>query len=332
MIAKNVGIRRARGEFVLATNPDLLFSNALFAFLASAALRADCMYRIDRHDVPALPPLTGSTDDLLAWCETNILRVHTRWGTFPPLNRSSLLRPGLSFDLLWIKGRSILTRLRRHAMALLLKQLALARQVGLRGTIMAGGRAARRFIHLGHLIFANGGTRAFRRCRLALLPLRLIQGALRLALQYLSPLPKIHTNGCGDFTLLSRDAWFNLRAYPELPIWSMHIDSLLCYMAVAYGISEALLKAPKRLFHLEHGNSWVVLSPDDRLRTFAKMPWLDVGLVTQLWNQMYRTGEPVRFNTETWGLADCCLHEVWIQGGEKKMIKNTPAELAATGS
>ena len=37
MIAKNVGIRRARGQFVLATNIDILFSNEL----ASISRRAD---------------------------------------------------------------------------------------------------------------------------------------------------------------------------------------------------------------------------------------------------------------------------------------------------
>src|SRR3972149_2074020 len=35
MIAKNVGIRRARGRFVLATTADLLFSDELVEFLAS---------------------------------------------------------------------------------------------------------------------------------------------------------------------------------------------------------------------------------------------------------------------------------------------------------
>src|SRR5580658_8027853 len=34
MIAKNVGIRRATGQFVLATNIDIIFSNALVRFLA----------------------------------------------------------------------------------------------------------------------------------------------------------------------------------------------------------------------------------------------------------------------------------------------------------
>jgi len=44
MIAKNVGIRRARGRFVLATTADLLFSNELVEFLASGKLMQGTMY------------------------------------------------------------------------------------------------------------------------------------------------------------------------------------------------------------------------------------------------------------------------------------------------
>ncbi len=56
MIAKNVGIRRARGEFILATNIDILFSNELMALVARKAFRPDRFYRCDRFDVdPALP-------------------------------------------------------------------------------------------------------------------------------------------------------------------------------------------------------------------------------------------------------------------------------------
>ena len=36
MIAKNVGIRRARGRFVLATNIDILISSELAAFMGGA--------------------------------------------------------------------------------------------------------------------------------------------------------------------------------------------------------------------------------------------------------------------------------------------------------
>ena len=40
MIAKNAGIRRARGQFVLATNIDIIFSNELVGFLGGAEVGA----------------------------------------------------------------------------------------------------------------------------------------------------------------------------------------------------------------------------------------------------------------------------------------------------
>src|SRR3954447_18077898 len=51
MIAKNAGIRRARGEFVLVTNLDIIFSPALIQFLASRTLQRGTMYRLDRLDI-----------------------------------------------------------------------------------------------------------------------------------------------------------------------------------------------------------------------------------------------------------------------------------------
>ena len=50
-IAKNVGVRRAHGSFVLATNPDLLYSKPLLRLLARGRLADDSFYRVDRIDV-----------------------------------------------------------------------------------------------------------------------------------------------------------------------------------------------------------------------------------------------------------------------------------------
>lgn len=47
---KNVGIRRAQGEFVLVTNPDILFTPQLVDELAQKKLRTDTVYRCDRYD------------------------------------------------------------------------------------------------------------------------------------------------------------------------------------------------------------------------------------------------------------------------------------------
>src|SRR5579864_2286230 len=51
MIAKNAGIRRARGRFVLATNIDIIFSDELVRHIARRSLEENRTYRIDRHDV-----------------------------------------------------------------------------------------------------------------------------------------------------------------------------------------------------------------------------------------------------------------------------------------
>jgi hypothetical protein len=80
MIGKNVGIRRAQGRFILATNIDILFSNELAAFLGSGKLDPKYMYRIDRHDAPADIPADISLDGQLEYCRRHIIRVYTRKG------------------------------------------------------------------------------------------------------------------------------------------------------------------------------------------------------------------------------------------------------------
>jgi hypothetical protein len=82
MIAKNVGIRRARGRFVLATNIDILFSSELAAFFAEQRLEPGRMYRIDRHDAMSDVPVDAPVEEQLAYCRTHLIRINTREGTF----------------------------------------------------------------------------------------------------------------------------------------------------------------------------------------------------------------------------------------------------------
>lgn len=50
-IAKNVGIRRARGEFVLTTNTDIYLGRRVIDFLAARNLEQGILYRAPRHDL-----------------------------------------------------------------------------------------------------------------------------------------------------------------------------------------------------------------------------------------------------------------------------------------
>lgn len=318
MIAKNVGIHRARGEFILATNPDLLFSDALISFLASGNLLSDVMYRIDRHDVPAEVPDNTSIDNQLAWCAANVLRIHRRRGSFPPtrrlFSRLRALDPSVWMRTLGALWKTLSYRIRYLRLAV---RRAPRRWRGL----------WREFRHLNRIPIRNLLVRIrelFGCHRLLYSPRLLTRRALWGALRFTDPLPKVHTNACGDFTLMSRARWFQLRGYPELPLWSMHVDSLLCYMAVASGLREHVLRPPAKIFHMEHHNSWVVMTPEERLRTFSKKPWIDIGLLSELWHNMYSTRRPIQFNTDSWGLADWPLNEVILRSGEKQYLTQTP--------
>ena len=82
MMAKNVGIRRARGEFVLATNIDSFFSSELMEFLAGSRLESRTLYRMDRCDVRSGISAQATADDLVAFCQNNIRGLVTAEGAF----------------------------------------------------------------------------------------------------------------------------------------------------------------------------------------------------------------------------------------------------------
>ena len=80
MIGKNVGIRRARGEFILATNIDIIFDDETVKYLRDH-LEHGVLLRADRFDVPgSIPP--GTIEDKLSYWRRNIFNVYTRFGIF----------------------------------------------------------------------------------------------------------------------------------------------------------------------------------------------------------------------------------------------------------
>jgi hypothetical protein len=78
--AKNVGVRRARSPFVLATNPDVLFTPALFRTIAKSALDANSFYRTSRYDVAGVPLNVGPRAQL-GRCRRSIVRVNLLGGS-----------------------------------------------------------------------------------------------------------------------------------------------------------------------------------------------------------------------------------------------------------
>jgi hypothetical protein len=123
----------------------------------------------------------------------------------------------------------------------------------------------------------------------------------------------LHTYACGDFTLLSRELWFEVRGYPELDQFSMHLDSLLCYSAHHAGAKEEVLRAPLRIFHIEHGigSGW---TPEGEAQLNVRIAQKGIQSITHedaLWfiAQMRSRHVPIIFNLDDWGLAALDLSE-----------------------
>ena len=374
MIAKNAGIRRARGQFVLATNLDIVCSRELMVFLAGRRLENGVMYRIDRYDVANdLPPFSEGVDALLDHCRDRVLRRFGAENVFRPehgdwicTEADDIADHGIDFGRGWLAMErqggfryrwmlpSARILLERPAGAALLIDAevgpsqdgapltvevrddagAIVARTEISGCPRLRLRFPRELTSGGFNLNCEG--RNIPLCpELRMLHLRVIglhweagdeSSGWRLDTVDSRPgkdwsdtpaapardIPRsawLHVNACGDFTLMSRDDWFHLRGYAELPIWPLHIDALFCYAAYHSGIREQVLRDPMRIYHVEHasGAGW---SPEGeealqrRIRA-RQVPVLDFDSDVAGWvQQMRRWNAPVIFNLENWGLRD----------------------------
>jgi len=495
MIAKNAGIRRARGRFVLATNLDIVFSAELVQFLGERRLEHRKMYRIDRTDVASHIPAGATVDELLAFCRSHMRRIFAREGVMKlssngrrALEDEDIVEPGegirfgtgwhaiekserrpyrwaepeaeivferppeaaprllidaevgpsaggwpLVVEVISPAGRVLTSarvdgtcKLRLHIpdhlssgtlrLRLQGRKLPLARTprflmlrvFGLkwevrpkwlagvslvRGTQSvresavlvrsAGPRTLQLAIRpgpdsslenlevnltdpTGNVVFRAGNrlpvvseNRDEAEYLLSLnLGFKLSDGSngrvcvqdtedgskpessdIDWLLEVLDTEPRadwtiypqaptagaahianaafLHVSACGDFTLLSREDWFSLRAYPEFPIWPMHIDALFCYAAHHAGIGEVVLGQSMRIYHTEHLSAagWTPEGEEERSARVEAKGVTEIQFTTVMeWiDRMRRFNAPMIFTLRDWGLADVVLPETTVQ-------------------
>ena len=174
-IAKNVGVRRANGEYILCTNPDIIMSEEMIARLAQRDLSPDYFYRADRYDLVGEVPTDRSALEKLRLCDLLIGEVQRQ-----------------------------------------------------------------------------------------------------------EPTKDFHYNASGDFLLMAKSRWFELRGYPEYTT-SSHIDSYLVYIANRHGLKQVVLQ--EKVYHQPHGVG---------LSGRPKTKWDPESL-------------PQFVNTENWGLNNYAL-------------------------
>jgi hypothetical protein len=285
MIAKNVGIRRARGEFVLATNVDILFPDELMAELARRELQHDRVYRVDRYDVAIEPDPGLPIEEMLRRCSESVVRTYTRMSTNDLASgRSSRIYPDPRLPLLLRRTRYFALAARRRV--LLFRDYWLATATARR--VKSAQRPG-----VWHVI----------RDQMRLARLAWVGEPARLT---------VHTNASGDFTLLSRDDWLATRAYPELEGYAMHIDGLFIYQTHYAGIAEVYLPAP--IFHIEHGiggpsGDGALAATRARGEGRDAIPQISTEQFTRWITQMRETKQPIAFNSDNWGFGSATLRE-----------------------
>jgi hypothetical protein len=98
-VGKNVGVRRASGDFILVTNPDIIFPEEMIKFLSTAKLSADRFYRSTRFDVVPETSLS-SPEEQLTYCRTHIIRINSYLGSFDNSLSSRLALKRIAFGWL----------------------------------------------------------------------------------------------------------------------------------------------------------------------------------------------------------------------------------------
>ena len=269
MIAKNVGIRRARGEFVLATNIDILLSDELMAYIAGRTLDPERMYRVDRYDIENTIQTDATLEEQLRFCWEHLVRVNALHYTgLPPKGAHSLVDQ--------LNAEAVKRRADPYFQSV---------SEGFVRSWVTDGKA---------------------------------------------PRDRIHTNACGDFTLLSKRKWGELRGYPEFHAFSFHIDSVFCFAAHYGGARQVVLAPPCVAFHIEHsvGSGW---TPEGHKALFDRLekqgiPSLENALLVEMAEAMRESGDPTLFNDESWGLSQIPLDEASFNDAQHPVITPHAAE------
>jgi len=266
MIAKNVGIRRARGRFVLATNIDILFSDGAMRFMRDR-LREGRLYRTDRLDVPTEVPSSADFSDVLEFCRHEAFRVHATG--FTQVKRGGRWDPSSPLAGML---RSVWKGVRRTL--IVAREKSYEHSSAATSAVVARGTMSERYDRLSGAV-----VRMFRGSwHVGRALVRTMVRVLKWIWQALIN-RELFTNACGDFTLLSRADWFALRGYPEWPLYSWHLDSILLYQSHHSRFREVYMGKAAPIYHIEHspGSGFTPESSDRLFERLAAMgiPYLD---------------------------------------------------------
>ncbi len=231
-LAKNVGIRRATGEYILCMNPDILLPEDFFTAVHS--LKPNAYYKANRIDFKSFDRQVPS----------GFLRLHLK-GHAHEYSSHSFLN----------------------------YHLCLAKNYFLCTWKLYSGHFEKLFDFLSWKVYYNN-------------------------VEF-----KFHCNAAGDFMLMHRDKWFELKGYNEQTRLSLHVDALMVIQAAMSGLHERVIASP--VYHLEHERRYN--SDTDNPEQLQAYQFFQTEA-----QQMFLLNKPKIYNDEDWGLSNFDLPKIEI--------------------
>jgi len=236
--AKNAGIRRALGKFILSMNPDILMDERIFSKFKK--LRSENYYRCNRCDF----------DSEIQNFTTNKLK--------------DLLSS--SIDTVWFKGRK---------------------------------RAINRFIERKY--FSNWVLQTIENIwKRNSIKFSFFLNYIKI--NYYSHNVEFiyHCNASGDFMLLSKKHWFELKGYKENSRIALHTDSLFVVQAATHGLKEHVFYPP--IYHKKHDRRFDATHENEEQRSLYFKTQLDS-------QEMIKNRKSIIYNSDDWGLINFELED-----------------------
>jgi hypothetical protein len=302
MIAKNVGARRALGKYLILTNIDIIFSNSLLEFLKNKKLNENFIYRVDRYDINFNKfdnfKITEQSLD------SNVTHINKKYYTYDVVKNIKYWTynsfSGAIINLLknFFEIVKYLTMLFYHIAINLLKICYFT-------LFKINSLTKFELLKLKNKYFLN----IFKKINyiIEINYLKLITGYLKLLLTLIIS-PKLHTNACGDFQLISKKTFINLSGYYEYDGYSFHIDSILMWKAYFMGYKFKDLKF--KMFHINHTEGYT-----NSNELFKNLKKKDINYISN--NKLIRIINNLKknmnyLNNAKFGLVDYKLNEFFF--------------------
>ena len=332
MIGKNVGIRRAHGEFVAATNIDIIFDDDFFKKIADRELQKAICYVANRFDVAQPFPFSATLEEKLGYCRKHVFRLNTRWGTknivtgdyskiysrYPIFVEAggAWINAIVGFPMLGIRVcGSYAKALTRTAFELSDSVTPLIKGIFdcARGSISTNQFKA----DYGRFVELRRKHAAMLIDRMRRIPGYFVSEGTHHAEQFARirgkrNLVRLHTNACGDLTIMDRSSWDRIHGYAEYDMFPMHIDGLACWAAHAAGIRQLVLD-DVHIYHIEHapGSGF---TPEHQHQlwqrlTDAGVPYIGWRLLDELIAKLLDGSIDYRLSGARWGLEGIQMPE-----------------------